>query len=382
MWRYAGLDPPKSVAIPYLLSKRSQNGQFTLPQYEGYANGSDLTDPSVAPRAGGSNILDTCRLSEGLASFLKSWGVGFVRSWFPWNFFEQGMNPRASTTLEQPLASSSPCGSSEFRFPLDDFVSKMDEAEIGMIGVLGNGYSRFLPTGLQTNNLDEYVERLTESCSQIVRHYKDKVKVWQIENEPNWWKAHYTIQWRKGRIWLETKNQEVILRALHDVVRSESPDATIMINLEADNKRFRFASFFPRLTAPMDWKLYAKYCDVIGLDFYPNYSHSTPIDASLLSRTAQGVKKRVGLPIFVIETGYPTGPRPFGFSAQKQSKYIRAACEQSFSCDAITGLGWFRFSDSYWRSFPFTENHFGLLTKEGMPKPGWTEYATQIKQRR
>ena len=189
----------------------------------------------------------------------------------------------------------------------------MYEVGIGIIGVLGNGYSRFLPTGLGTNDLEEYVEKLSESCTQIVRHYKDKVKVWQIENEPNWWKAHYTIQWRNGRIWLETKNQEVILNALHNVVRSESPDATIMINLEADNKRFRYASFFPRLTAPMDWRLYAKYCDVIGLDFYPNYSHSTPIDASLLGRTAKDVKKLLGLPIFVIETGYRTGPSSLRF---------------------------------------------------------------------
>lgn len=382
MWRYAGLAPPKSVAIPYLLSTRSHAGNFTVPLHHNERNSSNDETSSKTPDADDSNNLDTGRLAGVLATFLRKQGVNFVRCWFPWNFFEWNMTHRSSARQVQSSASLDQSASSRYRFPLDDFVSKMHESGIGIIAVLGNGYSRFLPSGLKTNDLKEYVQRLTESSTQILRHYKDKIKVWQIENEPNWWRAHYSIQWRNGRIWLEAKSQETILAALHDAVRSECPDATVIINLEADSKRFRFARFFPRLTAPMNWKLYAKYCDVIGLDFYPNYYRSDPIDASLLTRTAQEVKKETGSPIFVIETGYPTGPRPFGFSEEKQSRYIRSACEEAFSCDAITGLGWFRLSDSYWKSFPFPENHFGLLTKKGGPKLGWSEYANQIKQRR
>jgi hypothetical protein len=245
----------------------------------------------------------------------------------------------------------------------------MTEAGVGIIGAIGSGYHRFLPIGLQTDRLDEYLKRLTESSIQIVRHYKDEVKVWQIENEPNWWKAHYSGQWRKGVIWLTAKNQEPILSALYNLVRSECPDGTIVINLEADEKR-------------TDWKLYAKYADILGLDFYPNYSHTGPIDASLMGSTALQVKRETGLPLFVIETGYPTGPKLLGYEEGKQVQYVRAACEPAFTCDAITGLGWFRFSDSYWRSFPPQENHFGLLTREGKPKLGWNEYVSQVRQKR
>lgn len=71
-----------------------------------------------------------------------------------------------------------------------------------------------------------------------------------------------------------------------------------------------------------------------------------------LGATARQVRKKTGLPIFVIETEYPTGPGLFGYSEAKQCQYIRIACETAFTCDAITGLGWFRFSDSYWRSSP------------------------------
>ena len=378
MWRYAGVHPPESVVIPYLLSARSQSGQFTLPPHSDRADNCEDISTIHTPITDASNYLDTCRSSEALASFLKKQRVGFVRCWFPWNFFERFSKVQSSA---RPDGSLAPDLSSNYRFPLDDFISKMDEAGIGIIAVLGNGYSRFLPTGLGTNKLDEYVKRLTDSSTQIVRHYKDKVKVWQIENEPNWWRAHYTIQWRKGRIWLEAKSQEAILSALYNVVRSECPSSTIMINLEADSKRFRFSRFFPRLTAPMDWKLYAKYCDILGLDLYPNYSSSAPIDASVISRAAMQARRETGLPIFVIETGYPTGPRLLGYNEEKQAKYISSACEQAFSSDSVSGLGVFRFSDSHWKSFPFHENHFGLLTRFGKPKRGWNEYVDQIKQK-
>src|SRR5207244_3945322 len=162
---------------------------------------------------------------EVLASFLKKNKVDFVRCWFQWNFFEQHI-PSDSHRILTPQ-------SSRYQFPLDDFVSRMTEAGIGIIAVIGNGYDRFLPHGLQTDRLHGYLKRLVESSTEIVRHYKDRVKVWQIENEPNWWRAHYAGQWRRGLIWLNTKNQERVLSALHNVVRSECPDGTIIVNLKA-----------------------------------------------------------------------------------------------------------------------------------------------------
>ena len=268
-----------------------------------------------------------------------------------------------------PLSAPGVSPPPDYLFPLDDFVSKMIEAGIGIIGVIGSGYKRFLPIGLQTDNIDAYVRRLTASSTEIVRHYKDTVKVWQIENEPNWWKAHYLGQWRKGMIWLTNRSQEPILNALYNVVRSECSGATIIVNLEAEEKN-------------ANWKLFAKYSDLLGLDFYPNYLPRTPVHPSKLGTTALQVRRETGLPIFVIETGYPTGPRLFGYDETKQCQYIRTACETAFTCDAITGLGWFRFSDSYWLSFPPQENHFGLLKKEGTPKAGWYEYVNQITQKR
>jgi hypothetical protein len=365
IWSYAGLAIPKSVVIPYLFSLGLRGGPFTLPQGQKVA---DMKRRKWSLRSANATTKkrDARRPAELLASFLKKNGVDFVRCWFQWNFFEQ-----VARSAQHPQSSSAPLASpsSDYLFPLDDFVSKMAEAGVGVIGVVGSGYKRFLPVGAHTDNLDVYVKQLTESSTEIVRHYKDTVKVWQIENEPNWWKQHYLGQWRRGVIWLTRRSQEPILSALHNVVRSECPDATIIVNLEADEK-------------DANWKLFAKYADFLGLDFYPNYFPRTPVHPSKLGATALEVRKQTGLPIFVIETGYPTGPRLFGYDEAKQCQYIRTACETAFTCDAITGLGWFRFSDSYWLSFPPQENHFGLLNKEGRPKAGWYEYVNQITQKR
>ncbi|MDA4128982.1 MAG: hypothetical protein OK422_05975 [Thaumarchaeota archaeon] len=363
IWTYAGVAIPKSIVIPYLFSTRFRGGPFTLPR--GREGPKDKGKPQSLTAIGTRGKPDAARPAEILASFLKKGGVDFVRCWFQWNFFEKSIreaqhNPSSSAPWASPT---------DFHFPLDEFVSRMTEAGIGIIGVIGSGYSRFLPIGLQTDRLDEYVSQLTDSSTEIVRHYKDKVKVWQIENEPNWWKAHYFSHWRRGVIWLSAESQKPILSALNNVVRSECPGATIIVNLEADEK-------------VANWKLFAKYSDILGLDFYPNYLPRTPIHPSKLGTVALQVRKGTGLPIFVIETGYPTGPRLFGYDEVKQCQYIRNACETAFTCDAITGLGWFRFSDSYWKSFPPQENYFGLLTKEGRPKAGWNEYVNQVRQRR
>ncbi len=243
----------------------------------------------------------------------------------------------------------------------------MSEEGIEIVAVIGNGYTRFLPERVNLDNPNDYIQRLRSASTAIVRRYKDEIKTWQIENEPNWWLEHYATHWRSGGVWLEPGIQEDVLGTLHDVVRQEDPSATIVVNLEADNRK-------------TDWKFYAKYCDVLGLDFYPNYVHPEPVDASEVKFASQ-VKRESGLPVFVAETGYPSGPSMFGYSEQKQCDYVKSACESSYTCDDICALSIWRYSDSYWRSFPEQENYFGLLTKEGDPKPAWLEYHNQIKER-
>ena len=292
-----------------------------------------------------SSAKDHC---DDLVIRLKEARITLVRSWFPWNFFVQRIG-------------------AERRFLLDTFVDTLTAAGIEILAVLGNGYTRFLPEGLSLAHLQKYVDDLVPSSAEIVRHYKDKIKMWQIENEPNWWKQHLAVSWRSGLIWLEPKGNEIILRSLHDVVRAENPEAKIIVNLEADRKK-------------VDWKFYSKYCDMLGLDLYPGYAHPHRTSADEI-KIASEVKSETGSHVIIAETGYPSGPRLLGYNEENQATYVRSACEVAYQCDAVDALCIWRFADTSWRSFPMQENHFGLLTKEGKPKPAWPEYVNQIKQR-
>lgn len=242
----------------------------------------------------------------------------------------------------------------------------MNGAGIKIIAVLANGYYRFLPRGINLDSPRDYLVRLSDASREIVRHYRGKIEMWQLENEPNWWLEHFSTDWRRGGVWLEKNIAETILSELQKIVKEEDPGARTMINLEAD-------------TAHIYFKLYSKYCDTLGLDFYPNYMRSEPIDVSEISRICRKAKATIGSEVLVAETGYPSGPKLFGYGEARQSEYVRAVCEEAYASDSILGLGMWRLSDAYWLSFPFQENHFGLLNMQGVPKQGWFDYVDEIK---
>ena len=348
MWRYAGLPDPPSTVIPFLLTKKTYNGRFSLPSGDSKTatryKHSDFTNSLIL----GQNKHDTKKLATELTQFLKASGIDYVRCWFPWNFFE-------------------PIVGDEYRFPLDIFVNEMGEAGIGIIGVIGDGYDRFLPKNLHIGNINEYNEKLVKSSTAIVGHYKDKVKAWQIENEPDWWKGHMLAGWRSRWIWLRERNQEPMLKVLSNVVREECPNSTTIINLASSGPNVK-------------WNMYAKYCDIIGIDPYPSYIKPSMTDVFKIAKVSHEANKATGLPIYIIETGYPTGPHFFGFNEAHQVAYVASACKYATSNDEIKGLGMYRFSDSYWKSFPTQENYFGLLTIQGDPKPAWHEYVYQINK--
>ena len=358
IWTYAGILPPKSIIIPHLLSVRLPQGPFSM-------NFGRKRRPSKLDRElstvsffelSGSNKKEFMRLfSKNLAVELKRDKIGFVRCWFQWNLFQPEIFHKRH---EQ-----------KYQFPLDEFVNTLNREGIGIIAVLGNGYYRFLPKRLDIENPSTYSVRLGEASRKIVKHYSGKISMWQLENEPNWWLEHFASDWRRGGIWFEPNFQERVLSELHRIVLEEDPETPTMINLEADSAR----AFY---------KSYTKYCDVLGLDFYPNYTHSSPIDVTEVRRKVSDAKELSNKPVMIAETGYPSGPSLFGYSQEKQASYVKLICEEAYSNEAITGLGMWRLSDPYWLSFPFQENSFGLIDRQGVPKLAWHEYQDQIKSRK
>ncbi len=349
-WRYSGIEAPRSIIIPHLLSVSLPEGKIldTADDLEISQRG-EVEPKTVAGRA-----------SLALAENLVQAKVDFVRCWFPWKFFEAA--PVREEQLGQLLERS------YSKWPLDDFVNVLTAHGIGLVPVLACGYQRMLPQGLEPDpNRGLYLKRASIHARLLVRKYKDRVKCWQIENEPNWWAEHAAAGWRSGVSWIREQGfRQELLQTLRDAVHVEDPSALTVINLEADAKT-------------IDPRLYASYCDIIGLDFYPNYKTAYPINTTFV-KLAGEVAKNLGRPVIVSETGYPSGPSLLGYSMMHQSEYVRSACRDAHGQDGINEIGIWRYIDTAWRSFPPQENHFGLLDNKGIAKPSWTMLSNTIKE--
>lgn len=333
-WRYLGLKPPPSILIPHLLS---------IPL-------------KPLRRAVGRGRIKLNSV-EALAETLNKSGVKHVRFWLQWNFLQAKL-PAPNEPPKYDWAA------------LDRFVNALTRAGVELLPVVGCGYQRMLPEGADpTKRPVEYVRALAESVREVVRRYKNLIKVWQVENEPNWWFAHYAAGWRKGSIWLNpTKRfKRMLLSALKGAVEGEDGNAEVVVNLEVDR-------------AVKDLDFYVKYCDIVGLDYYPNYSHAKPIDVSTLLPKAKKIVEETGKRVIVCETGYPSGPSALGYSRALQALYIRRLREALSGEGSIEAVFVWRLSDGGWRSFPEHENHFGLIGADGAPKPAWRAYLDWVKE--
>lgn len=345
-WRYAGFAEPKSIIIPHLLSLSLPEGRVLDELDEAVVRSHGQQEPgSEAQRA----VL-------ALADILQDLRVDFVRCWFPWRFFEP--KPVDENELGSLLESS-------YReWPFDFLVNTLYERGIGVVPVVACGYNRMLPEGL-TPDKDArlYVQRAVVHARLLVRRYKGKVKFWQIENEPDWWAEHEAGGWRSGGRWLDPRGfRDWLLRDLNEAVHAEDPSASTIINLEAD-------------AAKVDPSEFAVSCDILGLDFYPNYRASVPIDVSVFRRT--DAYKRAGKPLIISETGYPSGPGMLGYSPERQAEYVVAACREANALD-YNAVGIWRYVDTSNRSFPEQENHFGLIDAGGRGKPALKALADTI----
>ncbi len=345
-WRYSGARVPKSILIPHLFS-------INLP----VGNILDKIDEAKLLKHGhcrpnGGACLFCERVILSLAEELVDAQMGFVRCWFPWRFFEPAPGPEQEVEkLEDSYG----------KWPMDSFVSILTDHGINVIPVVACGYQRMLPDGLKVDSDREgYVKRVSMHTRMLVRRYKKKIRFWQIENEPNWWRMHVVGGWRTGLTWIDPHGFKLrLLEELNNAVHMEDSKAQTIINLEADTK--------------LDASSYANFCDLIGLDFYPNYKSSSPINTSIFKKAKEVAE--LGKPIIISETGYPSGPSFLGYTPSKQVEYVTRACSEAFALESVNGIGLWRYSDTAWRSFPFQENYFGLIDVRGKPKPAWNALA-------
>ena len=346
-WRYAGLREPKSIVLPHLLSLSLPEGSTSARVDDAEIRRHQEPEPATA----------AARATLALAESLRDARADYVRCWFPWRFFESTPVPEAD--LDSLLESS------YSSWPTDYLVDTLASHGIGLLPVVGCGYSRMLPEGLNAEKYEDYLKRIVVHTRLLVRHYRGRIRHWQIENEPDWWEMHVAGGWRSGAIWIDPKEfRPMLLRALNGAVHEEDESAVTVVNLEADSEK-------------LDVREYSAFSDVIGLDFYPNYKSAYPIDLKVFGR-AQEASRLVGSRVLIMETGYPSGPALLGYSQERQADYVRKAITVAHSMDGVGGVGIWRYADSAWHSFPPQENHFGLFDSKGGAKLSWKAFAETV----
>ncbi|MEM4245800.1 MAG: hypothetical protein QW390_00725 [Candidatus Bathyarchaeia archaeon] len=342
-WRYMGLSPPPSIRIPHILKVQTSSRASRIKE----------ALEKIRPH----RRIASLDSATGLAELLKESGIRRLRFWLQWSFIQPKLTLQSAEPRYDWLA-------------MDDFVKTLKGSGIKLFPVVGCGYQRMLPQGVYpAADPDSYIRAVSEFTREAVARYKRVVDMWQIENEPNWWFAHYLAGWRSGHVWIgyRPKFRKALISSLSEAVSAEDGNALTVINLEADRSL-------------RDLDFYARYCDVLGLDYYPNYSHARPVDASGLVPKARKVSEETGKRVIVCETGYPSGPALLGFDQTLQSLYIERLREALRGESVVEELYVWRLSDPGWKSFPDHENHFGLLDGEGKPKRSWWPFISWVKE--
>ena len=234
---------------------------------------------------------------------------------------------------------------------------------------------RFLPS---TAGRDHYLGRLFLHARGVVRRYRDRVGLWQIENELNAAGETKTfVRWRHGRMWWNWSFLTAVMQTLHRAVKTESQKALVSHNFQCD---------YRRVPGIWDWRRdvrrWAQAVDIVGVDRYPDYMIGRFSRGRAVARTVEAAKEvSGGKPVMIMEAGYPTAPSYRGFSEQGQVRYIESAIEASIDAGAEGfyyynlvspegHLKWFQ-GNSFIEKI---EPHWGLFRGDGSAKPGFEAF--------
>src|SRR5437879_1607131 len=116
-WRYSGMNPPRSIIIPHLLSISLPEGKIL----------DEADDREIRARGEAEPRTVAGRAVVSLSDHLVQSKVDFVRCWFPWKYFEP--LPIAEAKLDHLLEES------YSHWPLDDLVSMLTNHGIGIVPV-------------------------------------------------------------------------------------------------------------------------------------------------------------------------------------------------------------------------------------------------------
>lgn len=319
-----------------------------------------LTAPACVPGGGCPPDFQPVQLPEflfGLSQVpadahatARDVGAAYLRPTLSWRAIEPTVEPTGLTVdavRGDPALVSQYIASHDWT-AFDERLGAIAAAGLDAVPIVGHGYTGTLPLrgGLPAApdvlGREEYLARQYLFTRAVVERYDAdgtddsplglRIGLWQTENELN--QAFFTaiFGWRTpayfdalGSAWMDFDYVTRILRTLRMAVKDADPTALTTMNFHSDvhpdlNLYFRHPGW---LSAIVLWRMEM---DVVSFDAYPNYYRSTPPNgAAVGERAAQVATLACGMPVVVMETGYPSAPAEAGFDEAAQAAFLREA---------------------------------------------------------
>ncbi|NLE60845.1 MAG: family 1 glycosylhydrolase, partial [Planctomycetes bacterium] len=195
----------------------------------------------------------------------------------------------------------------------------------------------------------EGVEEYCQWARQVVRRYKDRIKHWEIWNEPNifFWSGPKELYFS-------------MLAKAYDAIKAEDPEAQVLgcstagIDVDFIKRTMAAGANFDALTI---------------------HPYRGELNDLQFIQELRDVKKLVGgRPVWITEMGWPSD-RFGGTSERRQASFVARTYLTSVASGAVASVSWYDFrndgNDPYYNEF-----NFGMVRNDLRPKPAYRALAT------
>lgn len=305
----------------------------------------------------------------------------------------------------------------------DELIDALHEKGLDLLSAVSHGYTGSLPCfkvdscpfKLEANlsddpdelpqrylpdvvGRDHYIGWAYLNTRAIVRRYRDKIRIWQLENEVNVTCETILFGWRHGSLWCDKDFVIELVGVIREAVLEEDPEASLTINFHTDLPvHMELSGNWFDGHFEDDVKRFWDFVDIVGLDFYPNYMAVSPLGGGVelaepslafefegRYRKVREVMEDIGRtkPIMIIETGYPSAPTKYGFSEERQAQFLRNIFDIAIKL-GIDGVWYFKLTSPE-KTIPSApdyqqvESYWGFYRADRTRKPIFDAYKEVI----
>jgi hypothetical protein len=187
-----------------------------------------------------------------------------------------------------------------------------------------------------------------EWARATVRHFKDRVKVWELYNEPNifFWSGPKELY-------------PVLVKKAYAAVKEEDPEADVLA-ISTAGIDTAFIDYCMEAGAPFD-----------GLTIHP-YRHHLH-EEGFMAELRKAKEQVGGRPVWITEMGWPTSRG--GAPERKQARLLARTYLSAVASGACRSVSWYNFRNDGTDPF-YNEHNFGVLRRDFTPKPAYRALAT------